>query len=327
MATAEELKQQYANYNTDRIGAVNSMYDAQKQNQLSQLENAYNQSKSAQQAAKDQISPTYQQKANDLAVQYERNRRNFNQQAAGNGINTGTASQAALAQNSMYQRDYGELRGAEADALTAADRGLADLETAYQNNIRAAAAENDYKRAAALLDEYKNQYSRDLQRAQTLASFGDFSGYSTIYGDTEANNMFNAWKASNPDLAYRTGSISADEYFRMTGKYPAGYTPPSTGGGGGWYGGGGSNSSDSTGGLSALNGDAEADSKKSSGVVTSPAVKGVLAGVNAGLGAALGSGTPGKTETRGDINRAAASALAKGQITQEQYREITRNTR
>lgn len=317
MATSEELKQQYANYNTDRIGAVNSMYDAQKQSQLSQLENAYNQSKSAQQAAKDQISPTYQQKANDLAVQYERNRRNFNQQAAGNGINTGTASQAALAQNSMYQRDYGELRGAEADALTAADRGLADLETAYQNNIRAAAAENDYKRAAALLDEYKNQYSRDLQRAQTLASFGDFSGYSTIYGDTEANNMFNAWKASNPDLAYRTGSISADEYYRMTGKYPAGYSTPSTGGGGGgWYGGGSGGSTGGTGGLSDLNGDAAADSKKSSGVV-----------INAGLGAALGSGTPGKTETRGDINRAAASALAKGQITQEQYRDITRNTR
>lgn len=252
MATAEEIKQQYANYNTDRIGAVNSMYDAQKQSQLSQLENAYNQSKSAQQAAKDQISPTYQQKANDLAVQYERNRRNFNQQAAGNGINTGTASQAALAQNSMYQRDYGELRGAEADALTAADRGLADLETAYQNNIRAAAAENDYKRAAALLDEYKNQYSRDLQRAQTLASFGDFSGYSTIYGDTEANNMFNAWKASNPDLAYRTGSISADEYYRMTGKYPAGYSAPSSGGGG-WYGGGSGGSTGGTGGLSDLN--------------------------------------------------------------------------
>lgn len=324
MATVEELKQQYANYNTDRIDAVNNMYDAQKQSQLSQLESAYNQSKSAQQAAKDKISPTYQQKANDLAVQYERNRRNFNQQAAGNGINTGTASQAALAQNSTFQRDYGRLRGEEADAITAADRGLADLETAYQNNIRAAAAENDYKRAAALLDEYKNQYSRDLQRAQTLASFGDFSGYSTIYGDTEANNMFNAWKASNPDLAYRTGRIGADEYYRMTGSYPAGYSAPaSSGGGGGWYGGGGGSSSSDAGDLSALNGGGTGTS--SGGI--SPAAKGVLTGINAGLGAALGGGNTGKTETRGDINRAAASALAKGQITQEQYRDITRNTR
>ena len=45
-------------------------------------------------------------------MQYERNRRNFNQQAAGSGLNTGTASQAALAQNSTWQTDYGNLRTA-----------------------------------------------------------------------------------------------------------------------------------------------------------------------------------------------------------------------
>lgn len=236
MATVEELDKAYKNYNTDRAGAINQMYDAQKQNQLSQLESAYNQSKSAAQAAADKINPTYQQKANDLAVQYERNRRNFNQQAAGNGINTGTASQAALAQNSMYQRDYGRLRTAEADAQAEANRGLADLEAQYQSNIKAAVAENDYNRAAALLKEYNDRYSRDLQQAQTLAGFGDFSGYANIYGDQQATNMFNTWKASNPDLAYRTGRIDADEYFRMTGKYPAGYSAPATGGGGGWPG-------------------------------------------------------------------------------------------
>lgn len=326
MATVEELDKAYKNYNTDRAGAINQMYDAQKQNQLSQLESAYNQSKSAAQAAADKINPTYQQKANDLAVQYERNRRNFNQQAAGNGINTGTASQAALAQNSMYQRDYGRLRTAEADAQAEANRGLADLEAQYQSNIKAAVAENDYNRAAALLKEYNDRYSRDLQQAQTLAGFGDFSGYANIYGDQQATNMFNTWKASNPDLAYRTGRIDADEYFRMTGKYPAGYTPPSTGGGGGWYSGSGSGSGGGL-DLDAING---VGGTVKTPTAASPATKGVLTGVGLGLNAALSGATSslgGGTETRGSINRDAERALVRGQITPEQYREITRNTR
>lgn len=76
---------------------VNNMYDANRESQLKNLENAYNQNLSDRQASMNQINPAYQQKANDLAVQYERNRRNFNQQAVGNGVNTGVASQAALA--------------------------------------------------------------------------------------------------------------------------------------------------------------------------------------------------------------------------------------
>ena len=158
----------------------------------------------------------------------ERNRRNFNLRAEGAGLNTGTASQAALAQNSAYQRDMGNLRTAQADAMTEADRGIAELERQYQANVSTAIADNDYQRAQALLSEYNNGYSRDLNTAKTLAAYGDFSGYAGLYGQETANNMAALWNAQNPELAYSTGRMTAEEYKAITGKYPKGYTAPYT---------------------------------------------------------------------------------------------------
>ena len=230
--TTEELvKKTNTTNTTPQTEQINAMYDAQKQAQMSQLESAYNQNLSNAQAAKDKIAPQYQQSANDLSVQFERNRRNYNQQALANGMNTGTASQARLAQNNEYLRDFGQLRTAESNAMTEAERGITDLKTQYQSAIAAAAADNDYKRAAALLDEYNNQYSRDMNQAQLLAQYGDFSMYEKLYGKDTADKMASAWVASNPDLAYRTGQISAAQYAKMTGVYPAGYSPARSGSG------------------------------------------------------------------------------------------------
>ena len=221
MSTFEE---QYKKYSTTGQGqAINDMYDAKQQSQLSRLESAYQASRSQAEAARDKLPGQYQQQANDLSAQYERNRRNFNLQAAGAGLNTGTASQAALAQNSAYQRDMGNLRTAQADAMTEADRGIAELERQYQANVSSAIADNDYQRAQALLNEYNNGYTRDLNTAKTLAAYGDFSGYASLYGQETANSMAALWKAQNPDLAYNTGRMSAEEYKAITGKYPKGY--------------------------------------------------------------------------------------------------------
>lgn len=237
--TTEEIKKINDDANApatpSRADQISQMYDAQKEANRLALENAYNQNMSNAQAAKDKIAPQYQTAANDLAVQFERNRRNFNQQALGSGINTGTASQARLSQSNEYLRDFGKLRSEESNALADAERGIVDLKTQYQNAIASSAADSDFKKAAALLDEYNNQYNRDLAKAQQLAQFGDFSMFATLYGQGAADNMLAVWKAQNPDLAYNTGRITAEEYRNMTGKYPAGYKAPSSGGGGGYY--------------------------------------------------------------------------------------------
>lgn len=208
--------------NTDRINAV---YDAQRNQQQTQLKDSYEQSMSAYDAAQQKIAPQYQQSANDLATQYERDRLNFARRAAATGINTGTAAQESLARGSQYQRDFGALRTAEANAQAEAERRKAELTAQYQRDVAAALADNDYNRALALFNESQNAAERDLQKAQILADYGDFSGFAAIYGQPQADSMAALWNAQNPDLAYNTGRMDAEQYKAMTGQYPAGYTP------------------------------------------------------------------------------------------------------
>lgn len=199
-------------YNTARMGAINQMYDAQRAAREAELKNAYEQSMSAYQEAQGKIAPEYQQKANDLGVQYERQRHNFWNQAAASGINTGVSAQESLARGGEYQRDFGALRTSEAEQQAAVERQMADRKAQYQNDVAAALAENDYQRAGALLDEYNNGYNRDLENAKLLASYGDFTFFENLYGKDRANNMFLLWASQNPDLAHNTGRITDDQF-------------------------------------------------------------------------------------------------------------------
>lgn len=246
MAGFEEAYQQYLD--SEKGKAVASLYDTQKESTLAGLENAYQTNLSNAQAARDKLPDTYRAQANDLAAQYERNRRNLNQQAAANGINTGTASQQQLALNNAWQRNYGGVKTAEANAIAEADRGIVNLGAQYQNEMRAAIANSDYQKAAALMQQYKDDYSQKISLAQQLAQYGDFSGYNGIYTPEQIDQMRNAWIAANPDLAYNTGAIDDEQYKKMTGHYPPGSKKRKSSGGGGYYY-GGSNPSTESGGL------------------------------------------------------------------------------
>lgn len=195
-------------YTQQRVDAVGQMYDAQRAARVNELEAAYNASMSDMQAAADKIAPQYQTAANDLAAQYERNRRNFLEGANMNGINTGAGSQQQLAMGSNYQRDFGNVRTSEAEQTAEANRQMANLTSQYQSDIRTALADNDYAKAAALLDEYNNGYQRDLANAELLARYGDFSGYESVYGPDTAAGMRNIWLQQNPDVAFVTGQIT-----------------------------------------------------------------------------------------------------------------------
>lgn len=220
--------------NAGAAANINGMYDASAQARLNALSGAYQRNLSNAVAAYGKIDPAYQQKANDLGVQFERNRRNFNIQAAGNGLNTGVGSQAALAQNAAYQRDYGNLRVAQQNALDEAQRGINDLAASYQSDVNTALAEIEFQRAQALQEQQLRDYQNQLTLAANLAKYGDFSLYKTLgYTDAQINQMYNDWKVRNPEVAYNTGKIDANTYYKYTGKWPAGYTPPSSGGGGG----------------------------------------------------------------------------------------------
>ena len=220
--------------NSERGQTVGGMYDKQTEAGLAGLKSAYEQNLSDAEAARGNIDTTYRGNANSMAAQYERQRRNNNVQAAANGLNTGTASQMQLAQNAAYQRDYGGLMGQYGKDVAESERAMANLKATYQNAIQQAQADGDYKRMAALLDDYNKQYDAQLQQAALLAQYGDFSGYGSIpgYSQTQIENMRNIWIAQNPLLAYNTGAIDANAYHKMTGKWPPGHRSNGSGGSG-----------------------------------------------------------------------------------------------
>lgn len=259
-------------YNADREAQIRALYAAAQQNTLNGLRTAYDQNMSDASAARDLISPQYQERMNALSSEYERQRRNNNMQAAVNGLNTGAGSQMALAQSAAYQANQGNLARSENEALNEANRRIQDLQRNYQNAVAEATASNNYKLAAALMDEYQNaynrqmnlentnyqrslqneqqnytrtwnenerDYSRGMDEAAQKAQYGDFSGFKDVYGDEVAKGMEAAWALQNPQQAWASGKISSADYYALTGRMPndpnsvASQLP----GGGGTYGG------------------------------------------------------------------------------------------
>lgn len=224
----------------ERINQINNMYDSYAESQKAQLQGSLDKTIRGYDEQLAQLPGQYQKQADALELQYERNKRNLNEQIAYNGMNAGAGSQAALSQNSAYLKGNAELGKSRAEAENQINMKKAGARADTENAINQAIAQNDYQRAAALLDAYKEQFTEKISRAETLAAYGDFSGYEDLYGTDAAKQMFDGWKASNPDLAYRMGYLTAAEYKKYTGKYPAGYKAPGSGGGYGGYGGNGS---------------------------------------------------------------------------------------
>lgn len=219
-----------------QTGQVNGVYDAAQKAALAALQSAYEKSKLEMEATKEKLPALYQKQANQVSANAEKEKANFNEMAAYQGMNTGTGSQAKLAMGNQAQNDMAELRTAEASAMADVENDLTALYIEYQKSIAEAVANNEYERAAALLEEYQkaaesvvstaqnqaylnldtashNQsikesaYQRNLELAEALASFGDFSGYRNLgFSDDMIAKMTAVWKAANPGIAWALGT-------------------------------------------------------------------------------------------------------------------------
>jgi len=230
----------YPTVDMDNRQRINDMYDAQINAQRAALQEEGAQALSDAQANRDKIASLYNKQRNAASVDWERQRRNFLESANTSGINTGAGSQAELSMMSAYQRSQNDLGAAQAQAEADADRNIADIKRSTQASINEAIAKNDYQKAAALLDEYNEQYNRAVDRAEALAEFGDFSGYAALYGDDAAAQMRYTWVMSNPEIALATGQITQQQYAALTlyKQYPAlamtGMTGATSSGGSDW---------------------------------------------------------------------------------------------
>lgn len=214
---------------------VNDVYDAAREAELAALKGSYDAGKAALESEMEAIPGIYQQQRNAAASEAEIAGRNFNEYAAASGLNSGTAGQAQLAMSNQLQGELSDLGAQEAEANRKLEDSLAQLRIKYQNDIAAAVANGEYRRASALLDEYQraeqsrvstaaNQADENYrayesalserqssekaarERAERLAEFGDFSGYRDLgYSPEEISAMTRAWIARHPELAELMG--------------------------------------------------------------------------------------------------------------------------
>lgn len=209
---------------------INKTYDAGLAAQKQGLLDAYNANTAAQTQQGQKVAQDYGTAKQDVGVQQARNAQNLTQFANVRGVNTQPGSQHQLNLGNTAARANAVIDFQRQQALQENERQKALMTTNYQNQVQAAIADNDYKRAAALLDDYNNNQKWQEQQAQILASYGNFDPYKQMYGTNAGTAMQKVWQAQNPEVAYRTGAIDAETYHNITGQYPAGYTPPSSGG-------------------------------------------------------------------------------------------------
>lgn len=218
---------------TDHSPEIQAMYAAQLEGQIQSLINAYNQNYSTLEAAGNKIDDQYNAQNNAFATDFERTRRNNNMAADLSGLNTGGSSQMALAQQANYLSGSGQINAAQANAHKEHEQAMANLKTDLSNQISSALSQANYQLASALLQEANridsaNQTASQqaLQNAEIMASYGNFSGYASIYGQDIADNMQQFWVQTHPDYAYTNGLITANQYYQLTGTQAPGSTPP-----------------------------------------------------------------------------------------------------
>jgi hypothetical protein len=160
------------------------------------------------------------------------------------GLNSGAGGQAALAMTNQNTANQNAINTQEANAINDLDTMRLKVSTAYQNDIAQAIAQGDIARAQALYQEavrvdnglvqqsmsqadenyryWSTNQNQQLQMAETLAKFGDFSGYLAAgYTPQQVEYMKQAWSAANPKIS-GGGSYSGSGY-------GGGSTKPETG--------------------------------------------------------------------------------------------------
>lgn len=215
---------------TDSQANIGKVYNAGLDTQKKALLDAYNANTAAQDAQSRAVQQNYALAGHDVGVQNNRNAANLTQFANVRGVNTQAGSQHQLSLGNARANALGDLAFQQQQALQEADRQKQLMTTTYQNQVQAAIADNDYKKAAALLDDYNNQRKWRDEQAQILASYGNFDPYKDLYGEDAAKGMRTVWLRQNPDTAYKLGEMDPYTYHDITGRWPDGFRP---GGGGG----------------------------------------------------------------------------------------------
>jgi len=230
-ADANQFKQAFQQRQQASQGNINSAFDNSFNRVQTGLQDSLNQNTAAQDTAMTAGQKAFDTANADLGIQTGRTKNSMNSYADVRGLNRQPGSQQSLSLGLAARTAAGRLAQQQQMAAEESARQKALLSTDYNNKVQAAIADRDYKKAAALLDDYNNQNNWLDKNAELMAGFGNFTGYEQMYGPETAGAMQQFWIGSNPELAYNTGVIDADRYKKITGRNAPDYVPPAGGGG------------------------------------------------------------------------------------------------
>ena len=186
------------------------------------------------------LNQGYQGTNKQLYRDYMQHQRTLPQEMAARGYSGGLSESAQLRLRNSYEEGLNENERARLGQSAGANANLAQQLYEAQARADAANQQANQQRLGYLTQLQEQQYQDQQQRAATLASAGDFSGYKELgYSDAQIKYMNDVWARQNPALAYSMGKISAGDYYKLTGAYPTGYSTGSSGGGSGGGGSGG----------------------------------------------------------------------------------------
>ena len=200
---------------------LKELYAKKKAAELAALKSAYEQNTATLDASRAQIAPVYDIARNSAANQNALSRGAFQEMAVANGLNTGTAGQAALAQDVVLQQNLSQIDREQAEKTAEIDLQRSQLDTEYRNAIAKAEATGDAELANALYEEYVRQQNLYAKYGgQTGGSGSGSSGGSTVVKPTLT--------ASQVQSALKNGIvtddvISAFDYYYGQGSYDALY--------------------------------------------------------------------------------------------------------
>lgn len=160
---------------------------------------------------------------------YMKHQRTLPQEMAARGYSGGLSESAGLRLRNSYEEGLNENERARLGQVSTFDNNLAQQLYEAQATATAANQQANQQRLGYLTALQEQQYQDQQQRAATLASAGDFSGYRDLgYSDDQITYLQDIWARQNPALAYSLGKISAGTYYQLTGAYPPGYSTGST---------------------------------------------------------------------------------------------------
>ena len=232
---SNQLQKQFEARQNEAQKGINTTMNTSLKGQKQGLKDAYVQNRDDLTAERQDTNKQYRAVSQDVQTQINQNGQALNQFAKTRGINRGAGSQQSLQLNQVRSTAMGQIQAQRNKALQENARQAVLAKGDYQNRVAQAIKNNDYTKAAALLDDYNNQNAWRENQAKILAQYGNFDAYGQLYGNQQAQNMRDMWIATNPELAYNTGAITAERCKEITGKAAPGYEPVGGGGGGSGY--------------------------------------------------------------------------------------------